>query len=201
MIAAQKDRVNESALNTPASFKFSCCARSKKSPGRHSPGRIEKKAALNEKSRKKILQLLFSNWCPGGDSNSHAIRRYHLKIVCLPIPPPGHEEQLIEILRDWQDFFCCFRKKSAFFRLFVPIGVPSAVSRLLPLPFSGAFDLPLPEHTVQAAHAPGKRLPFLQKDRYPHAAGIGLSFYDIGSVIFRTWSGKIRQGPDATPPR
>ena len=48
---------------------------------------------------------------------------------------------------------------------------------------------------------PGKRLPFLQKDRYPHAAGIGLSFYDIGSVIFRTWSGKIRQGPGATPPR
>ena len=33
MIAAQKGRVNESALNTPASFKFSCGARSKKSPG------------------------------------------------------------------------------------------------------------------------------------------------------------------------
>ena len=54
-------------------------------------------------------------WCPGGDSNSHAIRRYHLKIVCLPIPPPGHELQLIENRRDWQAFFCRFRKKNSFF--------------------------------------------------------------------------------------
>src|SRR5690242_5660728 len=28
-------------------------------------------------------------WCPRGDSNPHALRRYHLKVVRLPIPPPG----------------------------------------------------------------------------------------------------------------
>ena len=28
-------------------------------------------------------------WCPRRDSNSHAFRRYHLKVVCLPIPPRG----------------------------------------------------------------------------------------------------------------
>ena len=28
--------------------------------------------------------------CPGGDSNPHASRRYHLKVVSLPISPPGH---------------------------------------------------------------------------------------------------------------
>ena len=27
--------------------------------------------------------------CPGQDSNLHAVRRYHLKVVRLPIPPPG----------------------------------------------------------------------------------------------------------------
>ena len=29
------------------------------------------------------------NWCPRGDSNPHDFRRYHLKVVRLPIPPPG----------------------------------------------------------------------------------------------------------------
>ena len=28
-------------------------------------------------------------WCPRGDSNPHDLRRYHLKVVRLPIPPPG----------------------------------------------------------------------------------------------------------------
>src|SRR6185369_1988670 len=28
-------------------------------------------------------------WCPRGDSNPHTLRRYHLKVVRLPIPPPG----------------------------------------------------------------------------------------------------------------
>ena len=45
------------------------------------------------------------NWCPGGDSNSHAIRRYHLKIVCLPIPPPGHSCFCIRNTPAWQVFF------------------------------------------------------------------------------------------------
>gem|GEM_PF-4240909 len=29
------------------------------------------------------------DWCPRGDSNPHDLRRYHLKVVRLPIPPPG----------------------------------------------------------------------------------------------------------------
>jgi hypothetical protein len=28
-------------------------------------------------------------YCPGQDLNLHALRRYHLKVVRLPIPPPG----------------------------------------------------------------------------------------------------------------
>ena len=28
--------------------------------------------------------------CSGGDSNPHASRRYHLKVVSLPISPPEH---------------------------------------------------------------------------------------------------------------
>src|SRR5690606_15181575 len=28
-------------------------------------------------------------WCPRGDSNPHDLSRYHLKVVRLPIPPPG----------------------------------------------------------------------------------------------------------------
>jgi hypothetical protein len=28
-------------------------------------------------------------WCPGQDSNLHALRHTPLKRVCLPIPPPG----------------------------------------------------------------------------------------------------------------
>ena len=31
-----------------------------------------------------------SNWCPGQDSNLHALRHTPLKRVCLPIPPPEH---------------------------------------------------------------------------------------------------------------
>src|SRR5271166_1682622 len=29
-------------------------------------------------------------WCPGKDSNLHGFRRWYLKPVRLPIPPPGH---------------------------------------------------------------------------------------------------------------
>ena len=31
----------------------------------------------------------FQPECPGEDSNLHALRRYHLKVVRLPVPPPG----------------------------------------------------------------------------------------------------------------
>src|SRR5439155_27373827 len=33
-----------------------------------------------------------SAWCPGRDSNSHALWRRPLKTVCLPVPPPGREQ-------------------------------------------------------------------------------------------------------------
>lgn len=29
-------------------------------------------------------------WCPGEDSNPHGVTRQYLKLVRLPIPPPGH---------------------------------------------------------------------------------------------------------------
>ena len=29
-------------------------------------------------------------WCPGQESNLHALRHTHLKRARLPIPPPGH---------------------------------------------------------------------------------------------------------------
>ncbi len=34
--------------------------------------------------------FLSYKWCPREDSNLHALRRYHLKVVRLPISPPGH---------------------------------------------------------------------------------------------------------------
>ena len=33
--------------------------------------------------------------CPGQDLNLHALRRYHLKVVRLPISPPGRREEII----------------------------------------------------------------------------------------------------------
>ena len=37
--------------------------------------------------------------CPGQDLNLHASRRYHLKVVRLPIPPPGQRGMSICALR------------------------------------------------------------------------------------------------------
>ena len=69
--------------------------------------------SLKQTSRKPIrLTAFVLYWCPGGDSNSHAIRRYHLKIVCLPIPPPGHSCFCIKKPRPWQVFFPAFFKFS-----------------------------------------------------------------------------------------
>ncbi len=82
-------------------------------PGDDSPGAGALRLK-NEKAAEHSAALIF-NWCPGGDSNSHAIRRYHLKIVCLPIPPPGHSCFCIRKTPTWQVFF------SGFF-LFLNIG-------------------------------------------------------------------------------
>ena len=32
-------------------------------------------------------------WYPRRDLNPHAVKHYHLKVACLPIPPPGHNPQ------------------------------------------------------------------------------------------------------------
>ncbi len=48
----------------------------------------------NKKARKLfILRAL----CPGQDLNLHELPRYHLKVVRLPIPPPGrgYEREII----------------------------------------------------------------------------------------------------------
>src|SRR6476469_4119681 len=37
--------------------------------------------------------------CPGQDLNLHASRRYHLKVVRLPIPPPGLVSWLVSRCR------------------------------------------------------------------------------------------------------
>lgn len=39
-----------------------------------------------------------SVWCPGRDLNPHALRRHPLKMVCLPISPPGHADQAISTM-------------------------------------------------------------------------------------------------------
>ena len=34
------------------------------------------------------INFLVKSWCGRGDLNPHARRHYHLKVACLPIPPP-----------------------------------------------------------------------------------------------------------------
>jgi hypothetical protein len=37
----------------------------------------------------------YTYWCPEEDSNLHGITRQHLKLVRLPIPPPGQEAAIL----------------------------------------------------------------------------------------------------------
>ena len=47
-------------------------------------------SALPSETKKPLKTAAFHYWCPGRDSNSHAVNRhYPLKVACLPIPPPG----------------------------------------------------------------------------------------------------------------
>ena len=55
-----------------------------------------------------------SMWCRGRDSNPHRNSHYHLKIACLPIPPPRREKRYMQNRGGWQAFFCDSVK---FFRL------------------------------------------------------------------------------------
>ena len=57
--------------------------------------RITKFGRLARRNTSQSLMLLGSlencaGWCPGKDSNLHGLRRWYLKPVRLPIPPPGH---------------------------------------------------------------------------------------------------------------
>ena len=46
--------------------------------------------------RQNPVELAFNGvcWCPGQESNLHALRHTHLKRARLPIPPPGHRHAL-----------------------------------------------------------------------------------------------------------
>ena len=38
-------------------------------------------------------EFILAGWCDREDSNFHGSPRYHLKVVCLPIPPRSHTSQ------------------------------------------------------------------------------------------------------------
>ena len=70
-------------------------------------------AARNNKKRKGcdyLPQPLMSCWCRGRESNPHGGCHYHLKIACLPIPPPRHKWSDTENRVAWQDLFCILEK-------------------------------------------------------------------------------------------
>ena len=50
--------------------------------------------AWDPDSNKKPAEAGFRKWCPRGDSNPYDLSRYHLKVVRLPIPPPGQVMRL-----------------------------------------------------------------------------------------------------------
>src|SRR5690606_11925967 len=57
-----------------------------------------------------------SVWCPRGASNPHDLSRYHLKVVRLPIPPPGHVEGCrmhAATARDCKPSYCVWAAGSA----------------------------------------------------------------------------------------
>ncbi len=57
-------------------------------------------AALSFSTVLAFMAELF-HWCPRGDSNPYDLRRYHLKVVRLPVPPPGQVYYLV--LGRWLD--------------------------------------------------------------------------------------------------
>ena len=70
-------------------------------------------AARNNKKRKGcgyLPQPLMSCWCRGRESNPHGGCHYHLKIACLPIPPPRHKWSDTENRVAWQELFCILGK-------------------------------------------------------------------------------------------
>ena len=70
-------------------------------------------AARNNKKRKGcgyLPQPLMPCWCRGRESNPHGGCHYHLKIACLPIPPPRHKWSDTENRVAWQELFCILEK-------------------------------------------------------------------------------------------
>ena len=61
------------------------------------------------------LRAAAKMWCPRGDSNPHDLSRYHLKVVRLPIPPPGQFPRL-RAERDAKPDYCkgCEWKDASF---------------------------------------------------------------------------------------
>lgn len=60
-------------------------------------------AVRNKKKRKGcgyLPQPLISCWCRGRESNPHGGCHYHLKIACLPIPPPERLFCFYSLLRN-----------------------------------------------------------------------------------------------------
>ena len=110
----RKQNLRPLGNRTPDSYRYRCFLSDLAGLAARPPSGSRRKRASA-----LLSKLVLSYWCPGGDSNSHAIQRYHLKIVCLPIPPPGHEAELIEIRPAWQAFFCLFRRKNTFFKIFL----------------------------------------------------------------------------------
>ncbi len=107
----RKQNLRPLGNRTPDSYRYRCFLSDLAGLAARPPSGSRRKRASA-----LLSKLVLSYWCPGGDSNSHAIQRYHLKIVCLPIPPPGHRCSSIEKVALWQAFFLMFPKFSFFFR-------------------------------------------------------------------------------------
>ena len=56
---------------------------------RHSPRNLSRIGFKSLDHNKRLAKASLLLWCPGQDLNLHALRRYHLKVVSLPISPPG----------------------------------------------------------------------------------------------------------------
>ena len=152
------------------------------------------RARLRKRAADLRLRLLLADWCPGGDSNSHAIRRYHLKIVCLPIPPPGHSCSSIKNAGLWQVFFHHFfhfsaegasapRKKRH--------ETPPGTSCQAQIPGQSAFRPRLPTGPAPSAAGAPARHPDKTKGRRKLCAllGTGHPATTVTVASFRTWRG------------
>ncbi len=81
--------VEVSGIEWPkATWPLTSCMPCKRSPSeRYTEGKALK-SLWDTPTKQKI-------WCPRQDSNLHSFRHQHLKLACLPIPPPGHAQTWI----------------------------------------------------------------------------------------------------------